>query len=84
MSSFLRQRNSSIPKLINWLMSVAIAAPPIPNLKANINIGSSIILSIPPNDNPSIEKNALPCDLIMLLSTNEEHINGVPINIYIE
>ena len=71
-------------KLINWLMSVAIAAPPIPSLKANINMGSSIILSIPPKDYPSIEKNALPCDLIMLLSTNEEQIKGVPINIYIE
>ena len=80
----MRQRNNNMPKLINWLMSVAIAAPPIPSLNTNINIGSSIILSTPPSDNPSIEKNARPCDLIMLLSTNEEQIKGVPINIYIE
>ena len=65
-----------------WLIIVEIPAPDIPRLKPNINIGSIIILSIPPVVRPIIAKVALPSYLNMLLHTQDITIAGAARKMY--
>ena len=72
-----------IEKLMAWDISVAMAAPDIPRLKVNMNIGSKIILRIAPVARPTIAKAAFPSALNMLFITKEVHMIGAPSKIYI-
>ena len=61
-----------------WLITVAQAAPAIPQLYTNINKGSKIVFNIAPITIATIEYFALPSALIKGLTPIENNKNGIP------
>ena len=62
----------------NWLNTVPMAVPRMPNPKVNMNSGTSTTLSTAPDIMPYIAWVALPWKRIWLLITIEAVINGAP------